>query len=127
MVLTRKLFSSRVGLLAALFVAILGGKFLLIERYGSEVPYWDQWDAEGDNLIRPYLEGRLAVAQFFAAHNEHRILFTRLQADSSRQGQRKAHVEPGVLSARTNRLHAQRIGSLHFVGPNRSFCWYQIR
>ncbi len=80
MVLTRKLFSSRVGLLAALFVAILGGKFLLIERYGSEVPYWDQWDAEGDNLIRPYLEGRLAVAQFFAAHNEHRILFTRLQA-----------------------------------------------
>ena len=31
-------------------------------------------------------------------------LFTRFQADGGRQRQGKAHVEPGVLSARTNRL-----------------------
>ena len=44
-------------------------------------------------------------------------LLARLQTDRGRQGQREAHIEPGVLSARTNRLHAQGIGSLHFVGP----------
>ena len=42
--------------------------------------------------------------------------FPRLQADGRRQGQGEAHVEPGVLSARTNRLDPQRIGSWHFVG-----------
>ncbi len=65
--------------LAALLCAILAGKFQLIDRYGSDLPYWDQWDAEGDNLLRPYNEGRLHLAHLFAAHAEHRIFFTRVE------------------------------------------------
>ena len=42
-------------------------------------------------------------------------LFSRFQADGGGQGQGEAHIEPGVLSARTNRLDPQRIGSRHFV------------
>ena len=45
-------------------------------------------------------------------------LFSRGQADSGGQGQGEAHIEPGVLSARPNRLDPQRIGSRHFVGSN---------
>jgi len=43
-------------------------------------------------------------------------LFPGFQADGGRQGQGEAHVEPGVLSTRSDGLHAQRIGSLHLFG-----------
>ncbi len=69
--------SGRAALLLSLLLAILGAKLLLIDRYGSDLPYWDQWDAEGDFLFRPYLEGRLTAADLFRAHNEHRPFFTR--------------------------------------------------
>ena len=42
-------------------------------------------------------------------------LFSRFQADGGGQGQGEAHIEPGVLSARTNRLDPQGIGSGHFL------------
>lgn len=45
-------------------------------------------------------------------------LFARLQTDGGRQGQGEADIEPGVLSARTDCLHTQGVGSLHFVGPH---------
>jgi hypothetical protein len=76
----RTLLTFRPLLLSALFLAVLGGKFVLIQHYGSDLPFWDQWDAEADNLIRPEQEGRLTVGHFFSAHNEHRILFTRVLA-----------------------------------------------
>lgn len=65
-------------LLASLWTVILGEKFLQIDRYGSDLPCWDQWDAEGNNLLRPYVEHTLTAADFFRPHNEHRIFFTRL-------------------------------------------------
>ena len=40
-----------------------------------------------------------------------------LQADSGGQGHGEAHVKPGILSARTDRLDAQRIGDVHFFSP----------
>lgn len=67
-------------LLAAVLLLVLGGKLQQIDRYGSDLPYWDQWDAEGDQLLVPSLEGRLDRETLFQAHNEHRILFTRLMA-----------------------------------------------
>jgi hypothetical protein len=67
-------------LLASLFLLIIGAKFSLIDRYGSDLPYWDQWDGEAANLYRPYLQGKLNAGELFSAHNEHRIFFTRLLA-----------------------------------------------
>jgi hypothetical protein len=75
---SKKLFS--LILFASIFAIILGEKFMLIDRYGSDLPFWDQWDAEGDYLFRPYLEGGLTTKDLFAAHNEHRIFFTRVLA-----------------------------------------------
>lgn len=71
---------ARAALCLALLAGILGAKFGLIDRYGSDLPYWDQWDAEGALLFRPYLEGTLTASDFFRPHNEHRPVFTRLLA-----------------------------------------------
>jgi hypothetical protein len=59
---------------------VLGAKFWLIHANGSVTPFWDQWDAEAAGLYEPYLMNRLTLRDLLAAHNEHRILFTRLLA-----------------------------------------------
>jgi hypothetical protein len=41
-----------------------------------------------------------------------------LQTDGRRQCQREAHVKPGFLSVRTDGLHAQRVGCIHFFGQD---------
>ncbi|MEY4939631.1 MAG: hypothetical protein RIQ93_1366 [Verrucomicrobiota bacterium] len=65
-------------LVAAVMAFVLGAKLGMIENYGSELPYWDQWDAEGNNLYRPYLQGELTFADLLQPHNEHRTFFTRV-------------------------------------------------
>ena len=67
-------------LLVAVMLAVIGAKLRLIDRYGSDLPYWDQWDGEGDRMLRPYMEGKLTAADLFAPHNEHRPVLTRLWA-----------------------------------------------
>src|SRR5215831_9792768 len=63
--------------LFALFLVILGAKLWVIQLYGSPLPVWDQW-SEADRFFRPWVEGRLTWHDWFAPHNEHRIVFTRL-------------------------------------------------
>jgi hypothetical protein len=50
---------------------------LLIQRYGVDIPYWDQWNGFCQLLDKREL-GTLRFADFYALHNEHRILFPRL-------------------------------------------------
>jgi hypothetical protein len=61
-------------------LVIIGAKLWLIIIYGSETPFWDQWDSEPAFLYKPYLENSLRVSDLFVPHNEHRILFTRILA-----------------------------------------------
>ena len=62
----------------AFAVLLFGVKLWLIHSYGNDTPFWDQWDAEAAELYEPFLQGRLTWGDLFAAHNEHRILTTRL-------------------------------------------------
>ncbi len=62
----------------AMFLVIVGARFWLIGKYGSDLPFWDQWDAEGAGLYKPAYDGNLSFRDWFAPHNEHRIFFTRL-------------------------------------------------
>lgn len=62
------------------FTFVFISKLIIIHFYGNATPYWDQWDAEADNLYRPLIEGSLTWYDLFAAHNEHRIFTTRLLA-----------------------------------------------
>jgi hypothetical protein len=66
------------AVVAAFGLTVLGSKLMVIGRFGSSTPFWDQWDAEAANLYVPYLRGMLRFEDLFLAHNEHRIFFTRL-------------------------------------------------
>jgi hypothetical protein len=66
-----------VAWLSALFLVIVGAKLWAVHLYGSQLPFWDQW-VEADQFLRPWAEGKLTWSAWFAPHNEHRILFTRL-------------------------------------------------
>lgn len=66
--------------LAGCLLVVLGARLWLIGSFGSSVPFWDQWDAEGVFLYRRYLTGTLAPSELLAHHNEHRILFARLSS-----------------------------------------------
>lgn len=57
---------------------VFGAKLALITHFANATPFWDQWDAEADRLYRPWLEGTLSLSDLFSAHNEHRIVLTRL-------------------------------------------------
>ena len=60
------------------FAVVLAARLFYVESYAVSLPFWDQWDAEGAQLILPYEKGTLPLEQLWAAHNEHRILPTRL-------------------------------------------------
>lgn len=63
-----------VGLWSTIFFA----KAWTIGRYGSDVPNWDQWDAEGEYLLVPWKQDRLDWAMLVKPHNEHRVVLTKL-------------------------------------------------
>ncbi len=63
---------------AAVILLTLGAKFGLIHHYGSDLPFMDTWDAQADRILIPHAEGRLTAPDFWAPHNEHHVLWTRL-------------------------------------------------
>jgi len=98
--------------LVALFLTVLGAKLWVIQIYGSAVPYWDQWD-EARLFFKPWLEGRLPWSAWFAAHNEHRIFFTRL-LDVVVLGVNRQW-DPLLQMTVNAALHASYAGGLAFV------------
>ena len=66
--------------LIGLFLLVAGARLWLIAGFGSALPIFDQWDGEGANLFKPWIDGTLRLADFFHPHNEHRIVVTRLLA-----------------------------------------------
>jgi hypothetical protein len=67
------LFRHRCHILALLPLVFL---FWVITRYAVDVPYRDQWELVP--LLEKMVHGRLTLADLWAQHNEHRILFPRI-------------------------------------------------
>ncbi|HBK44980.1 MAG TPA: hypothetical protein DDZ67_00805 [Xanthomonadaceae bacterium] len=65
-------------LAGVVFACALGSHLLYVYHFAAAIPFWDQWDAEGRGLLRPWIEGTLRPAALFQPHNEHRIFPTRL-------------------------------------------------
>jgi len=64
-----------------LFGLIVGARWALFNRYGTDVPQWDQWDAEGLFMFYPLSIGQFHyLAGFWRAHNEHHVALTRIVA-----------------------------------------------
>lgn len=61
--------------LAALVVLV---RAVLIGGFGHAVPFWDQWDAEAATWLKPWAQGELTLGHLLAAHNEHRVAWSRL-------------------------------------------------
>jgi len=64
----------------ALLLFVAGARWWLIDRYSTDIPWLDQWDAEAQGLYQPWHTGTLTLQSWFAPHNEHRIFFTRALA-----------------------------------------------
>ncbi len=66
----------RLALAACLFFIVLGSRWATVNYAATDVPEWDQWDAEGLKLLAPWFQHRLAPGAFLAPQNEHRIVLT---------------------------------------------------
>jgi hypothetical protein len=64
----------------ACFFAVFGARTAFVSAFGSDLPMWDQWDAESERLLLPYEQGRLRFGDLFEPHNEHRVVVTKLLA-----------------------------------------------
>jgi hypothetical protein len=64
--------------LFAVALVIFGARLWLIHNFGSPVPFWDQWDAEAASTFWRWFNNTWTFSDLFAAHNEHRIFFTRI-------------------------------------------------
>ena len=64
---------SRVALALCLFLTIWGVKLSAIDRFGSDLAFWDQWAKEGENLYPAWLARHELWKNLFLPHNEHRI------------------------------------------------------
>ena len=69
-----------IAIAASLFLIIIGAKWRMIELYGSDMPDWDQWDAEGMYLYPPWFANEPFLQALFTPHNEHRVVLTKLQS-----------------------------------------------
>ncbi len=71
----------RRGLGAAVAAGVLfalAGHLGLIRAFGTVLPYRDQWQCTGVDLLAPWAAGRLSLANFFAPLNDHWPVLTRL-------------------------------------------------
>lgn len=66
--------------LSGFFLVIFGGKLWFLGTAGSDLPTWDQWDAEGTQTLQPWIEGTFGWGDLLRPHNEHRIITTKLWA-----------------------------------------------
>ena len=70
--------SSTLWLYFAFIFIVFGVKAVIISNFGSSVPFWDQWSAEGVGLYCPLIDGVISWTDMFASINEHRIFTTRV-------------------------------------------------
>ncbi len=59
------------------FIAV-AARLVYVQMFSSPIPFWDQWDGEADNVLRPWIEGGFGLDELLRAHNEHRIVPTKL-------------------------------------------------
>lgn len=65
---------------AIMFTAILlcniGAKWGIVDNYGSYSPNWDEWEAHGVHLLKPWIEGDFSVKNLLAATQRTQTHFT---------------------------------------------------
>lgn len=103
--LARRLLTPAFAL--SLFLLVVGAKWAVVDRYGSDLANWDQWDAEGFYVLQPFGEHRLSWLDLFIPHNEHRVFPTKLLGlvEAQLNGQWDARLQCAVNAV----LHASLV------------------
>ena len=70
--------SGTLWLYFAFICIVFGVKVVIISNFGSSVPFWDQWGAEGVGLYCKLIDGTISWTDLFERINEHRIFTTRV-------------------------------------------------
>lgn len=65
-------------LASALFVVVVAMRWAYVRSFGVDVPFWDQWEAEGAQILIPWNLGTLELSDLFRPWNEHRLLWSRI-------------------------------------------------
>src|SRR5207302_11320325 len=66
-----------VTLFICALLCVFSSKLAVIDRYGTDLPFQDQWGKEADFVLAPLREGNPAWLQrALLPHNEHRVYFT---------------------------------------------------
>ncbi|HEY8993175.1 MAG TPA: hypothetical protein VIM71_00700, partial [Lacunisphaera sp.] len=58
------------------FGFVAAAQLWLVAVAGTDIPFQDQWDAEGRTLYPAMRDGTASAAGLFTPHNEHRIVWT---------------------------------------------------
>ena len=69
---------SRWLLATLVFGIVTSAQLWLVAAAGTDIPYQDQWDAEGSSLYPLWQDGTLEIGDVLRPHNEHRIIWTKL-------------------------------------------------
>lgn len=73
----RSFFSAAFWLGCGIVLFAVGAKLALIDRYGTDQPYADQWAAEGMYMLRGPLYYDVDFQQMISTHSEHRPALSR--------------------------------------------------
>lgn len=65
---------------AVVFLTVFGLRLYWVGKYGTWIPYFDEWDAELRTAVLPWRQGVFDWAGLWAPHNEHRVALSRLFA-----------------------------------------------
>ena len=65
---------------AGAFLLIVGARWTVVGRFGNDLPFHDQWNAEAVDVLRPHWSGGSIWPGLWKANNEHRTVWTRLLA-----------------------------------------------
>ena len=64
-------------LFAGALLCVFGSKLTVLDHYGTDLPFQDQWGKVADFVLAPLLEGNSGwLPAALLPHNEHRIYFT---------------------------------------------------
>jgi hypothetical protein len=66
--------------IAACLLAVVGAKFWLINAFGSETPFLDEWTSVAERIFKPFMDGALRISDLVDYSNEHRVFMTRIVA-----------------------------------------------
>lgn len=65
-------------MIASVFAAVMAADLALVAAIGTDIPFHDQWNVEGQWLYPTWLDGRLTIGDLARPLNEHRIVWTHL-------------------------------------------------